>query len=150
MRKAGFFKGGRFMAKGLIHGENGDMLQMESVFLIKLLSRFSWFELFHLVRWKRAFPSVFRAAVAALVCDAGSTVLAEKIVIIRRRDTVSVPKIACQLLEDPSALQQEKAQGSFSGAGFAGTGEVSIRTRAQAQGCGTSSGLGRRLPQELS
>lgn len=36
------------MAKGLIHGENRDTLQMESVFLIKLLSRFSQFELFHL------------------------------------------------------------------------------------------------------
>lgn len=40
MRKAGFFKGGRFMAKGLIHGESGDQLQTEAVFLIKLLSRF--------------------------------------------------------------------------------------------------------------
>lgn len=88
MRKAGFFKGGRFMAKGLIHGENEDMLQMESVFLIKLLSRFSRFELFHLVRWKRAFPLVFRAALAALVCDAESTVLAEKIVIKKKKYSI--------------------------------------------------------------
>lgn len=64
MRKAGFFKGGRFMAKGLIHEENRDTLQMESVFLIKLLSRFSRFELFHLARWEGAFPLVFRAAAA--------------------------------------------------------------------------------------
>lgn len=65
------------MAKGLIHGENGDMLQMESVFLIKVLSRFSPFELFHLVRWKGAFPSAFGAAPAALACGTASTVLAE-------------------------------------------------------------------------
>jgi len=55
VRKAGFFKGGRFMAKGLIHGENGDTLQMESVFLIKLLSRFSRFELFHFVLGEERF-----------------------------------------------------------------------------------------------
>lgn len=76
MRKAGFFKGGRFMAKGLIHGEKGDALQMEPVFLIKLLSRFSRFELFHLAPRNRAFPGACRAALAALVCDARSSVLA--------------------------------------------------------------------------
>lgn len=75
------------MAKGLIHGENGDMLQMETVFLIKLLSRFSWFELFHLAQWKRAFPLVLRAA---LVCKAESTVLAGKIWII---NTASIGKV---------------------------------------------------------
>lgn len=88
MRKAGFFKGGRFMAKGLIHGESGDTLQMESAFLIKLLSRFSRFELFYLVRWKRAFPLVFRAALAALVCHAESTVLTEKAAIWRTMGSV--------------------------------------------------------------
>lgn len=76
------------MAKGLIHGESGDTLQMESAFLIKLLSRFSRFELFYLVRWKRAFPLVFRAALAALVCDAESTVLPEKAAIWRTMESV--------------------------------------------------------------
>ena len=101
------------MAKGLIHGENGDTLQMESVFLIKLLSRFSWFELFHLVRWERAFPLVFRAALAALVCDAESTVLAEKIVITRRRNTVSVPKIACRLCRIPLPCDRRRHRAVF-------------------------------------
>lgn len=67
---------------------------MESVFLIKLLSRFSWFELFHLVRWKRAFPLVSGAALAALVRGAESTVLAEGTGIIRSRNAVSVPRPA--------------------------------------------------------
>lgn len=98
------------MAKGLIHGENGDMLQMESVFLIKVLSRFSWFELFHLVRWKGAFPSAFRAALAALVCDTASTVLAERME-IRRRNAVSVPKSAGGA-GGSSALRRE-AQADF-------------------------------------
>lgn len=108
MRKAGFFKGGRFMAKGLIHGENGDTLQMESVFLIKLLSRFSRFELFHLVRWKRAFPSVLRAALAALARGAESTVLAGKIVIIRRRNTISVPKATRRLRRVPLPCESRR------------------------------------------
>lgn len=111
MRKAGFFKGGRFMAKGLIHGENGDMLQMESVFLIKLLSRFSWFELFHLVQWKRAFPLLFRPALAAFTC-AESTVLAEKVIIITRK-MVSVLKITCWLQRIPLPCDRKRHRAVF-------------------------------------
>lgn len=141
MRKAGFFKGGRFMAKGLTRGEKGDTLQMESVFLIKLLSRFSWFELFHLVQWKRAFPLAPGAALAALVRDAESSVLAEEVVIARRRNAVSAPKPRAGS-GDCSALRQQKARGS-SAASQCRDG----RHAERAPGHRTSSGLGTRLLQ---
>lgn len=93
------------MAKGLIHGENGDMLQMESVFLIKVLSRFSRFELFHLVRWKGAFPSALRAALA---CGTASAVLAE--------DGDGQRRGACPPAAPEGALPAARGSGAFRGA----------------------------------
>jgi len=50
------------MAKGLIHGESGDLLQMEAVFLIKLLSRFPRSELFRSAPRSPPSPAAAQAA----------------------------------------------------------------------------------------